>query len=328
MSSTSVARASCEEPTMPVRITGTGVALPDRILTNREIKLRLNPDIDLDWVEEKLGIRERRIIDADKQVSDLAADAGRAALERIGLAPDAIDLLILATATPDCQAPATACIAQEKLELRNAVAFDVSAVCCGFLFAMVVAASFIQSGRSRRAMVIGADAFSRITDWSRRDCVFFGDGAGAMILGQSDEPSALFDAALSSDGRKHMLWNVARGKTKFDMDARGVFEEATMAVPKCIQKVLERNRMTKEMIDVVVPHQPSINMLRAIAKQTGVPFTKFRTNIDRYANTSSATIPIVLHETASQQSVKSGDLVLFAAAGAGMTAGAAIYRWH
>jgi len=313
---------------MPVRIAGTGVALPDRILTNREIKLRLNPEIDLDWVEEKLGIRERRIIDADKQVSDIAADAGRAALERAGFAPDTIDLLILATATPDCQAPATACIAQEKLDLRNAVAFDVSAVCCGFLFAMVVAASFIQSGRSRRAMVIGADAFSRITDWSRRDCVFFGDGAGAMILGQSDEPSALFDAALSSDGSKHSLWNVARGKTKFHMDARGVFDEATVAVPKCIEKVLERNGMTKEMIDVVVPHQPSINMLRAIAKETGVPFAKFRTNIDRYANTSGATIPIVLHETASQQSVKSGDLVLFAAAGAGMTAGAAIYRWH
>jgi len=314
--------------TNSVQIVGTGIALPDRILTNYDIKRTLNPDIDLDWVEEKLGIRERRILDHDKQVSDIAAQAGSEALRRSGFLPEDIDLLVLATATPDCQAPATACITQGKLGLRGAAAFDISAVCCGFLYAMVVAASFIQSGRSKRAMVIGADAFSRITDWTRRDCVFFGDGAGAMILGASTEPAAIFDAALSSDGKKYGLWNVGPGKAKFQMDAKGVFEQATMAVPDCIQRVLNRNRLTKEMIDVVVPHQPSMNMLRAIANQTGLPLKKFRVNLDRYANTSGATIPIVLHETACQQVVKSGDLVLFAAAGAGMTAGAAIYRWH
>jgi 3-oxoacyl-[acyl-carrier-protein] synthase III len=312
-----------------VQIVGTGMAVPDRILTNYDIKRTLNPDIDLDWVEEKLGIRERRILDHDKQVSDIAAQAGSAALERSGLLPEDIDLLVLATATPDCQAPATACITQGKLRLCSAAAFDVSAVCCGFLFAMVVAASFIQSGRSKRAMVIGADAFSRITDWKRRDCVFFGDGAGALILGAStEEPAAIFDAALFSDGTKHGLWNVGPGKTEFQMDAKGVFEQATMAVPECIQRVLDRNCLTKEMIDIVIPHQPSMNVLRAIANRTGLPLKKFRINLDRYANTAGATIPMVLHETACQKVVKSGDLLLFAAAGAGITAGAAIYRWH
>lgn len=314
-------------PGAGMRIIETGIALPETILTNADIKRHLNPDIDISWVEDKLGIFERRIVKPGQLTSDLAAEAGKRALERADLGPEQIDLLVLATATPDCQAPATACITQAKLGLVNATAFDVSAVCSGFLFAMVTAASFIQCGRAHRALVIGADAFSQITDWKRRDCVFFGDGAGAVILERSQGDNSVFDARLYSDGTQHTLWHVNRGQ-HFEMDAQGIFKQATHALPLCIQSILSRNNITKDQIDMVVPHQPSINLLRAISNITGVPFSKFQMNIGCYGNTASATIPIVLHETIEKEAIRPGDMLLFAAAGAGFTAGAALYRWH
>jgi 3-oxoacyl-[acyl-carrier-protein] synthase III len=310
------------------RIIGTGIALPLGTLTNADIKHARNPDVDEEWVARKLGIQERRIADESTATSDLAAAAIRSALERTEISPDSIDLLILATATPDRQAPATAAITQAKAGLKNAVAFDISAVCSGFLFGLVTAASLVKVGAAERAMVVGADTFSRITDWKRKDCVFFGDGAGAAIIEPSHDGRAFFDAELYTDGNQMDAFTVLPGRKTFTMDAEKVFEAASSAIPQCIGRLMQRNNLTADDVDVVVPHQPSITLLQNVAWQTGVPFQKFRTNMHRYANTAGATIPIVLHETIEQGAVKSGDLLLFAAAGAGFTAGAALYRWH
>ncbi|MFN3688647.1 3-oxoacyl-ACP synthase III family protein [Salinarimonas sp.] len=310
-----------------LRFIGTGVALPDKVLTNADIR-RFNPAVDCDFVAERLGILERRVADPQTQTSDLAAAAAREALAQAGVGPDSVDLFILATATPDRQAPATACIAQAKAGLVNAVSFDVGAVCSGFLYGLATAAAFIRSGQARRALVVGADVFSRITDWSRRDCVFFGDGAGAALVEGLEREDGLFDAHLHSDGSRSDAFTVVPGARHFSMDAPGVLEAALDAVPLCVEAVLARNGLCAQDVDLVVPHQPSVNLLRKIAWRTGVPFQKFRTNMDRYANTAGATIPIALHESVQQGAIEEGDLVLFAAAGAGFTAGAAIHRWH
>lgn len=310
------------------RIVGTGVGIPATVLTNTEIRDRRNPLIDIDWVASRLGILERRIADDGVASSDLAAIAVRAALEQADVAPTSVDLLIVATATPDRRAPSTACLAQKKAGLSNAVAFDLSAVCCGFLYALTTAAFYLRAGHARRAIVVGADTFSRITDWKRKDCVFFGDGAGAAVIERSSLSRALFDAELFTDGRQSEVFTVGPNEDTFTMDARGVFEAAAFAIPRCVEGVMRRNGVSADEIDVVIPHQPSISLLRKISSEIGVPFGKFQTNMDRYANTAGATIPIVLHETHKQGRFKTDDLVLFAAAGAGITAGAALYRWH
>jgi 3-oxoacyl-[acyl-carrier-protein] synthase-3 len=312
------------------RILGSGVYLPDTILDNQRLSAELNPAIDPDWVQQRLGIVERRLVDADTQTSDMAAQAAMDALRRVDVAAESVDLFVLATASPDAQAPATACIAQHKAGLVNAVAFDVAAVCSGFMYALTVASAFLHAGRSKRAVVAAADCFSRVTDWSRRDCPFFGDGAGAVVLERETPAHAnrpFFDAELFADGRNHEAFHIPRGDS-FQMNAPGVFQAASDAVPRCIERVLARNHMGPRDIDVVLPHQPSISLLRQIATRSGIPFSKFRTNMDRYANTAGATIPIVFHETLEAGEIDDGDVLLFAAAGAGMTAGAAFYRWH
>lgn len=310
------------------RIIGTGIGMPEAVLTNDEIRERLNPLIDCHWVTDRLGIAERRIAATGVYSSDLGAKSIKAALQRSAIDPRSIDLLIVATATPDRQAPSTACLIQEKAGLCNAVAFDVSAVCSGFLFALNTASMYMAAGRSKRAVVVGTDTFSRITDWGRNDCVFFGDGAGAVVLEASDAANMFFDADLMSNGAQSEVFTVKRGDATFTMDARGVYEAAAVAVPKCVNMVLQRNCLCADDVDVVIPHQPSINLLKRISSETGIPFQKFRTNMDRYANTCGATIPIILHETLESGAVKPSDLVMFAAAGAGFTAGAALYRWH
>lgn len=310
------------------RILSTGVSIPPTILTNSDIVLKYKLNIKPSWVAERLGIYERRIICADKKTSDLACEAGVSALKRSGLGPENIDLLILATATPDCQAPSTACITQGKLGLSNATAFDVSAVCCGFLYAMVIATTFIKSNHSKRVMVIGVDVFSRITDWSQRDCVFFGDGAGAIIMDAFSDSDFIFDFTLYSDGTKSNVWYIPENTNNFKMDARSVYNEAMKSLPSCIKSVLDKNAIKSEMIDLVVPHQPSLNLLKSLSEEVGINFGKFKTNMHLYGNTASATIPLALHDAIIDGDIKKDNLILFAAAGAGFTAGAALYRWN
>lgn len=302
------------------------MCLPERRVTNVEIAEKL--DIDPAWVEQKLGIRERRLAGEGQLTSDLAVSAARIALTSAGLGHDAIDLVILATATPDRQAPSTACIVQSKLGMAQVPAFDVSAVCSGFVYAMTIAAQFLHTGISARALVIGADTFSRITDWSSGDCVFFGDGAGAVVLERSEDPGAFFLSRITADSLGIDHFTVPSGDRYFRMNRSGVYGAARQLVGRMACEVLEEAEVEPTDVGHVIPHQASVKLLRDIAVDIEVGFDKFWTNMDRVGNTAGATIPIALYDAWNSGTLKKNDWIMFLAAGAGMTAGAALYRWH
>lgn len=318
-------------------INGTGSYAPENVVKNDFFKSVGSSD---EWIFKNLGIKERRI-STGETTSDLATKAGQEAIENAGLTPDDINLIIVATATPDRPAPSCACFVQEKLKAKNAVAFDISAVCSGALFSISTAVQFIKSGMYKHVLVIGADTFSNITDWSRRDSVFFGDGAGAMVISETKEDKGFVDFLLHSDGTGKDHFTVMAGgseeptsdesvKSKkhfFQMNGPEVYKTATEVVPKCIKKLLKKNNFKIGDIRCLLPHQPSIGILKKIAEKIDMPFEKVKTNMDRYANTSGGTIPIILDETRKNEGFKTGDMLLFAAVGAGWTWGSALYKW-
>ncbi len=318
-------------------IKGTGSYAPENIVKNDFFESVGSNDA---WIQKNLGIKERRI-STGETTSDLAAIAGKEAIKNAGLMPLDIDLIILATATPDKLAPSCACFVQEKIEAFNAVAFDISAVCSGALFATTTAVQFIKSGMYKNVLVIGADTFSNITDWNRRDAVFFGDGAGAMVISHTYEDKGFIDFLLHTDGRGKDCWNIPaggsllptseetlkKGLQYFQMDGTAVFQTAIKVVPKSIKELLSKNKVSIEEINWLIPHQPSIRILEEVANRISLPWEKVMTNMDRYANTSGATIPIMLDETVKKNLLKKGDLILFAAVGAGWTWGTALYKW-
>jgi 3-oxoacyl-[acyl-carrier-protein] synthase-3 len=322
-----------------VKILGTGSFTPERVLTNQELSKMV--DTCEKWIFENLGIRERRIASSSEFTSDLAARAGLRAVENAGLKPSDIDLIIVATATPDRLAPSTACIVQDKIEAYNAVAFDISAVCSGFLYSMSVASQFIASGVYANVLVIGADTFSKITDWTRRDAVFFGDGSGAAVLTHGDADEGFLAFRLYSDGRGK--WNftipgggsenpatretVAAGMHYFQMNAKAVYETGTTVLPLAINQVLKDCQLSVDDVDYLIPHQPSIRLLEKTAEIIGLPKSKLMTNMVNYANTSGGTIPILLDELNRSGKLKPGNLLLFAAVGSGWTYGASLLRW-
>lgn len=322
-----------------VRIIGTGSYAPETVYTNEYIET-IAPT-NAQWVEENLGIKERRIAAPDQPTSDLAAKAGIKAIESAGLKPDDIDLIIVATSTPDRLAPSTAAIVQDLIRAYNSVAFDLAAVCSGFLFGMSTAAQYIATGIYNHALVIGADTFSKIIDWSRRDCVFFGDGAGAAVLTHGDSDKGFLAFRLYTDGRGKWNFtipgggseyplsheNVDAGHRYFQMVGKAVYETGVQVLPKSINQVLADTGLCIDDVDYMIPHQPSIRILKDTAKIIGLPFEKVMTNMDRYANTSGGTIPILLDETNRAGKLKPGTLVLFAAVGSGWTYGASLIRW-
>lgn len=322
-----------------VRIIGTGSYAPETIYTNEYIET-IAPT-DAQWVLENLGIRERRISKLDQPTSDLAAKAGLNAIENAGLSPDDIDLIIVATSTPDRLAPSTAAIVQDKIMAYNSVAFDLAAVCSGFLFSISTAAQYIATGIYNNALVIGADTFSKIIDWNRRDCVFFGDGAGAAVLSHTDSDAGFLAFRLYTDGRGKWNFtipgggseyplsheNVDAGHRYFQMVGRAVYETGVKVLPKAINQVLTDTGIIIDEVDYLIPHQPSIRILKDTAEIIGLPFEKVMTNMDRYANTSGGTIPILLDEVNRAGKLKPGSLVLFAAVGSGWTYGASLIRW-
>jgi len=322
-----------------VKIIGTGSFVPETIYTNKYLETIV--DTKDEWIQKNLGIKERRIAAADQATSDLAWRAGENAIINAGLTKNDIDLIIVATATPDRLAPSTAAIVQDKLQAYNAVAFDISAVCSGFLYAMSVASSFIASGVYDNVLVIGADTFSRVTDWSRRDCVFFGDGAGATVLSAGNINEGFMAYRLYTDGRGKWHYTVPAGGSEipcseetlnkklqfFQMNGRAVYETGTKVLPKAIFQVLEDTGLSINDIDLMIPHQPSIKILEETARIIKLPFEKVMTNMDKYANTSGATIPLLLDETHRAGKIKRGDHILFAAVGSGWTYGAAIMKW-
>jgi 3-oxoacyl-[acyl-carrier-protein] synthase-3 len=251
-------------------------------------------------------------------------------------------MIVVATTTPDRQAPSCACFVQDKIKAYQAVAFDVAAVCSGALFTIAVAHEFIKTGRYNNVLVIGADTFSTITDWERRDSVFFGDGAGALVLSQTtDKDKGFIDFDMHSDGRGKEHFTIPGGGSEqpassdslknkqhyFQMNGKEVFDTAIKVVPKSIKNILKRNLISIDQIQYMIPHQPSIGILKSIAKTIGLPFERVTTNMDKYANTSGATIPLVLDETHKAGKFKKGDYLIFAAVGAGWTWGTALYKW-
>lgn len=322
-----------------VKIIGTGSYTPEQVYTNKFLETII--DTTDEWIQTNLGIKERRIATQNEATSDLAAKAAINAIDNAGLSKDDIDLIIVATATPDRLAPSTAAIVQDKIQAYNAVAFDIAAVCSGFLFGMSVAAQFIAAGVYDNVLVIGADTFSKITDWSRRDAVFFGDGAGAAVISHANATEGFLAFRLFTDGRGKFNFTIPAGGSEkpasettvreklhyFQMNGRAVYEAGIVVLPKAINQVLTDTGLSIKDIDLMIPHQPSILILQKTAEIIGLPFEKVMTNMDKYANTSGATIPLLLDEVNKAGKLKKGNIILFAAVGAGWTYGASIIKW-
>jgi len=321
-----------------VKISGTGSYVPETVYTNEYLETIVPTNSE--WIYNNVGIKERRIASKYQATSDLAAIAGQRAIENAGLKNEDIELIIVATTTPDRKAPSTGAFVQHKLNAYNAAAFDLSAVCSGFLFGMSVASQYIASGVYNNVLVIGADTFSKITDWTKRDAIFFGDGAGAAILSSSNINEGFLAFRLYTDTTNEMLgFTIPGGGSEiplnsnnlelqyFKMNGKAVFSSATQVLPKAINQVLEDAGLSISDIDYMIPHQPSIRILLKTAEQIGLPFEKVMTNMDKYANTSAGTIPILLDEINKAGKLKKGNNILFAAVGSGWTYGASIIKW-
>ena len=318
-------------------IRGCGSYLPETIVTNDDLARRV--DTSDAWIAERTGIRERRIAAEGEATSDLALAAARHALEDAGLGPDDIDLVIVATTTPDLTFPATAALVQAKLGMTQGFAFDLQAVCSGFVYALATADNFIKVGQSRRALVIGAEIFSRILDWSDRStCVLFGDGAGAVVLEAAEGEGTAADRGvltshLHSDGRlKDLLYTdggpATTGTTGMvRMRGREVFRHAVGKLSEVIEESLAALSLAPADLDWIVPHQANQRILDGTARKMSLPPEKVVITVDRHANTSAASIPLALDVAVKDGRIKRGDLVLLEAMGGGLTWGAVLLRW-
>lgn len=320
------------------KIIGHGSALPHQPITNDELVERLaqqGVETSDEWIHSRTGIRQRYLADASLQTSDLAAEAARRALESAGLAPDAIDLIVVATTTPDMIFPSTACIVQAKLGLTNqAMAFDVQAVCSGFVYALTVADSMIRSGNVKRALVIGAETFSRILDWQDRGtCVLFGDGAGAMILEASDTPGILA-TQLNAEGELERILHVPGrisygeivGHPFMKMDGQAVFRRAVTALEQSARAVCDKAGVAPDSIDWFVPHQANVRIINALGRKLGVDEERVVVTVDQHANTSAASVPLAFDAACRDGRIKEGQQVLLQGVGGGFTWGSVLVR--
>lgn len=314
-------------------ITGTGSALPVRRVSNAELAETV--DTTDDWIVERTGIRFRHLAGDGETTATLATGAARAALAAAGLDASAIDLIVLATATPDQTFPATATKVQAALGIHDCVAFDVAAVCSGFLYALHVADSLIRTGAARCALVIGAETFSRILDWEdRTTCVLFGDGAGAIVLeGQEGGDRGILYSRLHADGRHNELLYVDGGPSttgtvgKLRMKGREVFRHAVVNLAAVMEEVLASANLTPGDVDWVVPHQANARILDATARKLGLPGEKVIMTVDQHANTSAASVPLALDVAVRDGRIQRGDLLVLEAMGGGFTWGAALVRF-
>ena len=319
------------------RITGTGGFLPQRIVSNDDLAADLatrGVETSDAWIVERTGIRQRHIAEPGTKTSDLATRAARAALENAGMSADAIDLIIVATSTPDFSVPSTACLVQANLGSGGAAAFDVQAVCSGFVYALATADAFIRAGRAHHALVIGAEVFSGILDWSdRRTCVLFGDGAGAVVLSASEEPGILA-ARLNADGTQHHILcaagNVVRGQVTGDpflrMDGQAVFKLAVNSLTRSAREVCDDAGIPVSSIDWMVPHQANIRILNFISRKLDLPEEKLIVTLDRHANTSAASVPLALDVAWRDGRIRAGQTVLLQGVGGGFTWGSVLVK--
>lgn len=323
--------------TWHARIAGCGGYLPERVVTNSDLAKTV--DTTDEWVVARTGIERRHIAADDEKTSDLAYHAAVAALRDAGLTIDDIDLIVLATATPDYTFPSTATQVQNRLGMTWGAAFDVQAVCSGFIYALAVANNFLRLGQAKGALVIGAETFSRILDWSdRRTCVLFGDGAGAVVLraeeGAPDtEKPGILSTHLHSDGRYRDLLYVDGGPSATQtvghlrMSGREVFRHAVANLSSVVHEALEANGLTSDDIDWIVPHQANKRILAGTAKKLGLPIERVVVTVQEHANTSAASIPLALATAVADGRIQPGQLVLLEAMGGGFTWGAALVRW-
>lgn len=315
-------------------IRGSGSALPAQVVTNADLAARV--DTSDEWIVERTGIRQRYLAGPDETTASLATDAARRALEAAGIEAGEIDLIVLATATPDQTFPATATIVQHQLGCNGGIAFDVAAVCSGFLYALAAADSMLRTGMARRALVIGAETFSRILDWEdRTTCVLFGDGAGAIVLEAQDvaeDGPGVLMTRLHADGAHNQLLYVDGGPSTTQtvghlrMKGREVFRHAVVNLADVLREVLEDTGYSAKDIDWVVPHQANARILDATARKLGLPAEKVIVTVDRHANTSAASVPLAYDTAVRDGRIKPGDLVMFEAMGGGFTWGASLAR--
>lgn len=322
------------------RIVGTGSYLPEKVLTNSDLEKMV--DTTGDWILARTGIEERRIAADDELTSDLATKAALRALDAAGVTADEIDLIVMGTITGDYPWPATACVVQDKLGAKNAYAYDVSAACSGFVYALGCASDFIQAGRGKKALVIGGEILSRIIDWTDRNtCILFGDAAGAVVLEAQDGESGIITSHMHSDGSyldllyqpgfgaKHQATpeNVAAGMNTLSMQGNEVYKVAVRSLTDVSNEALAANGYTAADVDLFIPHQANRRILEATAKRLKLTDEQCFINVNKYGNTSGATIPVAIDEAFRGGRLKEGDLLLLAAFGGGFTWGSTLIRW-
>ena len=309
-------------------IAGTGGYLPARVLTNDELAAAYNLDTSDAWIAERTGIRRRHMVAEGESTADMAAHACRDALAQSGADASEVDAVILATATPDQAFPSTAARVQEKLGIHQGFAFDISAACTGFIYAVGVADSMLRTGACRSALVVGAEAFTRILDWTDRGtCVLFGDGAGAVLMRATDAPGehGVLSTHLHSDGRHGDILQVEGGLVR--MAGREVFRHAVAKLAAAVDEALAANGLAKSDVKWLVPHQANLRIIDAMGRKLGLPAERVVVTVDRHANTSAASIPLALAEATRDGRINTGDLVLMEAIGGGLTWGAALARF-
>lgn len=320
------------------KIIGTGSALPEKILTNEDLSKIV--DTTDEWIRTRTGIRQRRVADEGTSTSDLALMAVEKAIKAAKIDPEELDLIVVGTSSPDTLFPSVACIIQGKIGAKNAAAFDVSAACSGFNFALTVASSFFKSGMSKKALVVGADTLAKYLDWTDRStCVLFGDGAGAVVLSEANPGEGILASNLTADGTGAQFLVMPGGGSRnpkpknekercITMNGKEVFKFAVKALEKTLLSALERANIPLEKVDLLIPHQANTRIIDHAMKKFGIPKEKIFVNLDKYGNTSAASIPIALDEAVKSGMVKKGDIIAVVGFGAGLTSGANIIKWE
>jgi 3-oxoacyl-[acyl-carrier-protein] synthase-3 len=320
-------------------ILGTGAYVPKRVLTNADLE-RMVETSDT-WVVERTGIRERRVVEPGQACSDLAVEAAQRALMAADVTPSEIDLILLATCTGDSPLPSTACLIQHRLGAKRAAACDISAACCGFIYALAIADAYVKNGM-RRVLVIGSEVMSAITDWTDRNtCVLFGDGAGAVVVGQGTEGSGILSTHLHANGGLSDMIQVPGGGSRepaskqvleekrcfIKMKGNETFKIAVKSMEEATKEALDANKLTMDDIDLFIPHQANMRILNAVSQRLGLAREKLMINLDRFGNTSAASIPLALDQAVQEGRIHKGSVVLLAAFGAGLTWASAVVRW-
>lgn len=323
-----------------VGIIGMGSYLPERVFTNKELENVM--DTSDEWIVERTGIRERRIAAESEAASDLATNAARKALADAGVSADELDLIIVATITPDMPFPSVACLVQENIKATKAAAFDITAACAGFVYALVMGSQFIETGVYRKVLVIGTEVFSRMLDWTDRNTgMLFGDGAGAAVLGEVPGGYGILGSDLGADGSGGDFLKLPAGGSRqptsletiasrlhfIHMNGSEVFKFAVRIMGETTLKALQKAHMSAKEIDYLVPHQANIRIIQSAAKRLKMPMEKVMVNVDKYGNMSAASIPIAMDEAVKSGNIKHGDIVALAGFGAGLTWASCIIRW-